>query len=164
VIKWGIVIYHIGGKMKKVLILFSAIIMLAACTPPEFPDTPVVNSDYKVPETTKPNIFNTEKNEAFSSVEGYTKMIDFGTDGSFDWDDLYVDPEDEEEIGFLTETTETTETTPYEEEVVIEIDLDREWALFKEEYTATTTTATFTTPPPLDMSHDPDASLFPPND
>jgi hypothetical protein len=84
-------------------------------------------------------------------------MVEYGTDGTFNWEDLYVVPETEEETRAVPVTEE--ETTFEEEIIDIEIDLDEEWELFVEEYQETSTAATFTTAPPLDFSDDPEASL-----
>ncbi|MDR0992718.1 MAG: hypothetical protein LBL87_07495 [Ruminococcus sp.] len=143
--------------MKRLFTAIAVLLCLTACTPPDFPDTPTVNSDYKAPETTKPDIFNTEKNEGFSSVEGYTKLteITFTTGSAINWDDLVVVPETEAPATPKYETVPTGETS-YEEE--IEIDLDDEWVLYEEE-TETETAATYETVPPPDLSDDPEASL-----
>jgi hypothetical protein len=136
--------------MKKAFAAVFTVLILSAisgCTPPDFPDVPEVNYDFSAPVTTKPNIFNTETNPLFSSVEGYTKMYEY-PETNVSWEDLYVIP------GSEADTTRSRYTDLEVTEEEIEIILEDDF-----EYEAESSVTTYATQPPPDLSDDPDAIL-----
>jgi phosphate transport system substrate-binding protein len=78
--------------MKKITaVLCAAVLILSSCLAPELPDVPEVNSDFKPPVTTVPQVFATVTNAPFSSERGYTRL----SEPTFEMDELEIVDEDD---------------------------------------------------------------------